>query len=162
MANFYGYGANNQNIINQLMRQKENIDNMIQQYSQPPQPPQPPVQNIINTNAGADFEARILKDGENAEGIFIQRRTMFLDKNAKKVFIKETDGTISESYDIVIPLDEKDKKIMELEKKLQEADNREPIYIEPDYTERDALREEVAELNKKIKELEKQPKSKKS
>lgn len=158
MANFYGYGANNQNIINQLMRQKENIDNMIQQYSQPQQPP---VQNIINTTNSLDFEARILKEGESPEGIFVQRRTMFLDKSARKVLIKEVDGSISESYDIVIPLDEKDRKIMELEKKLQEADNREPIYIEPDYTERDALREEVEELNKKIKELEK-TKSKKS
>lgn len=158
MANFYGYGANNQNMINQLMRQKESIDNMIQQYSQP----QAPVQNIINTSAGSDFEARILKDGEIPENVFIHRRTMFLDRNNKKVFIKEVDGSISESYDIIVPLDEKDKKIMELEKKLKEASNREPIYIEPDYTERDKLREEVKELNEKIKELEEKPKESKS
>ena len=46
---------NNQTMINQLMRQKDNIDSLIQQYSQPI-----PVQNIINT--GVDFEARILKE----------------------------------------------------------------------------------------------------
>lgn len=158
MANFYGYNPNNQNMINQLMRQKENIDNMIQQYSQP----QAPVQNIINTSTGLDFEAKILKDGEKPENIFIQRRTMFLDRNNKKVFVKEIDGNISESYDIIVPLDEKDKKIMELERKLKEANNREPIYVEPDYTERDRLREEVRELNEKIKELEEKPKETKT
>lgn len=158
MANFYGYGANNQNMINQLMKQKENIDNMIQQYSQP----QVPVQNIINTNNGLDFEARILKEGEIPENVFVHRRTMFLDRKNKKVFIKEIDGNISESYEIIIPLDEKDKKIMELERRLKEANNREPVYIEPDYSERDRLREEVRELNEKIKELEEKPKEVKS
>ena len=44
MANLYNYGPN-QGMINQLLRQKDNIDNMISQYSQPQQP----IQNIINT-----------------------------------------------------------------------------------------------------------------
>lgn len=110
---------NNQAMINQLMRQKDNIDNLINQYSQPT-----PVQNIINT-AGVEFEARILKDKEEAENIFVSRRTMFLDKKNKKLIIKETDGTISEQYEIILPLDEKDKKILELEKKIKELKKRE-------------------------------------
>lgn len=107
---------NNQTMINQLMRQKDNIDSLIQQYSQPI-----PVQNIINT--GVDFEAKILKDGEEAENTYVSRRTMFLDKKNKKLLIKETDGTISEQYEIVLPLDEKDKKILELEKKIKEMEH---------------------------------------
>ena len=107
---------NNQAMINQLMRQKDNIDNLISQYSQPS-----PVQNIINTST-LEFEARILKDNEEAENIFVARRTMFLDKKNKKLIIKETDGTISEEYEIVLPLDEKDKKILELEKKIKEME----------------------------------------
>ena len=91
---------------------------MIQQYSQQQQ--QPPVQNIINTTPSVDFEARILKDGETAENTFIHRRTMFLDRKARKVCIKEIDGSISESYEIIVPMDEKDQKIMELEKRLNE------------------------------------------
>ena len=154
MANFYGYNSN-QSMINQLMRQKESIDNMIQQYSQP----QPPVQNIINTNSGSDFEAKILKDSETLENTFIQRRTMFLDKKNKRVCIKEVDGTISESYDIIVPMDEKDKRILELERKLKEANNREPIYIEPDTTEIDRLREENKELNNMIVELKEKQKA---
>lgn len=110
---------NNQAMINQLMRQKDNIDNLISQYSQPS-----PVQNIINTSS-LEFEARILKDNEEAENIFVARKTMFLDKKNKKLVIKETDGTISEEYEIVLPLDEKDKKILELEKKIKEMEEHE-------------------------------------
>lgn len=116
MANMYGFS--NQNMLNQLMRQKDNIDNLINQYSQPQQP----IQNIINT--GTDFEARLVKNGEDVSNIFINKRTMFLDESAKKVYIKELDGTISKEYEIVIPLDEKDKKILELESKLKEMEGK--------------------------------------
>lgn len=115
--NFYNP---NQAMINQLLRQKDNIDSMLTQYNQPQQP----IQNIINTNSNISFEARILKDDEDAENIFINSRTMFLDKKNKKVFIKELNGKISEEYEIVIPLDEKDKKIIELEERLKEMENK--------------------------------------
>ncbi len=107
----------NQNMVNQLMRYRENIDGMLNQMNTPP------VQNIINTIPGTEFEARILKEDEKAENIYINKRTMFLDKYNKKVLIKEIDGTISEEYDIVIPLDEKDKKILELENRIKEMES---------------------------------------
>lgn len=107
---------NNQNMLNQLFRQKDSIDNLISQYSQPQ------VQNIITT--GTDFEARILKENEKAQDILINKRTMFLDEYNKKLTIKEVDGTISKEYEIVIPLDEKDKKILELEEKLREMEGK--------------------------------------
>ena len=107
----------NQPIINQLLRQKDNIENLLNQYNQPQ-----PIQNIINT--GTDFEARILKDDEEVENILINRRTMFLDKKNKKLLVKELDGKISEEYEIVMPLDEKDKRILELENKLKEMEVR--------------------------------------
>lgn len=110
------YNFNNQGMINQLMRQKDSIDNLINQYSQPP------VQNIINT--GTDFEARILKEGEQVENILINKRTMFLDESNKKLYVKEVDGSISKEYEIIIPLDEKDKKILDLETKLKEMENK--------------------------------------
>lgn len=119
MPNLYGQ---NYNMMNQLLRQKDNIDNLINQYSQPP------VQNIINT--GADFEARILGDNEEAENVLINKRTMFLDKKNKKLLIKELDGKISEEYEIIIPLDEKDKKIQDLEKRLKEME--EKLYEHPE------------------------------
>lgn len=115
MPNFYNP---NQGMINQLLRQKDNIDNLLNQYSQP----QAPVQNIINTS-GVEFEARIL-DGETAENVLVNRRTMFLDKKNKKLLVKEVDGSISEQYEIVIPLDEKDKKIIELETRIKEMEEK--------------------------------------
>ena len=45
MANYNSLYNPNQAIINQLLRQKDNIDNILNQYNQP----QAPVQNIINT-----------------------------------------------------------------------------------------------------------------
>lgn len=107
----------NQNMLNQLMRQKDNVESLISQYSQPP------VQNIINTSQ-TEFEAKILKDDEDVENIFISKKTMFLDKKNKKLIIKELDGKISEEYEIVIPLDEKDKKILDLETRLKEMEER--------------------------------------
>ena len=120
MAGFNGYYNPNQGMINQLLRQKDNIDNMINQYSQP----QAPVQNIINAAIPVEFEARILKDDEDVENTFINKRTMFLDKKNKRIVIKEIDGKISEQYEIILPLDEKDKKILELEKRLKEMEDK--------------------------------------
>ena len=107
----------NQSMINQLLRQKDTIDNMISQYSQPQ-----PIQNIINT--GIEFEARMLKDGEDISNIAVIRRTLFIDEKNKKISIKELDGSISKEYEIVVPLDEKDKKILELEQKLEEMEKK--------------------------------------
>ena len=118
----------NQPVINQLMRQKDNIDSLLSQYMQP----QAPVQNIINTGIGPEFEARILTDNESIDNILITKRTMFLDKKNKKLSIKEINGDISEEYEIVIPLDEKDKRILELESKVKEMEDKINVkYSEP-------------------------------
>ena len=117
MANFYGYGQN-QNFVNQLLRQKDNIENMLSQCAQP----QAPVQNIINTGVPTEFEARILGEDELVENVLVNKRTMFLDKKNKKLCVKEVDGKISEEYEIVVPLDEKDKKILALEQKIKEME----------------------------------------
>jgi len=110
---------NNYNgMINQLYRQKENIDNMINQYATIQQ--QPPVQNIINTsNSGTDIDVKFLKNDEDISNIIITKRTLFIDENNSKISLKEIDGEISKTYDIVIPKDPKDVKIEELEAKIK-------------------------------------------
>ena len=140
--NFYN---SNQQMLNQLMRQRDNVENLINQYSQP----QAPVQNIINTG-GAEFEARILKEDEDISNIFISKKTMFLDKKNKKISIKETDGTISEEYDIIIPLDEKDQKILELEKRLKEMEDKIDEYSES-YRTNDAKQQSNANVDRNVK-----------
>jgi len=119
----YPYYNSNQGMINQLLRQKDNIDNLITQYQQ--MPAQPPIQNIINqVPNNLEFEARVLKENEDPMDIAIVRRTLFIDEVNKKITIKEVDGTISKTYDIVIPLDEKDQKILELENRLKEMEEK--------------------------------------
>ena len=147
--NYPGFNPN-QSMINQLMRQKDNIDNMISQYSQP----QAPVQNIINTGIGVDFEARILKDDEEVENIYINKRTMFLDKKHKKLVIKEVDGKISEEYEIVMPLDEKDMHIKTLEEEIIKLKN-DILQIKENAQQPNVIEQKEKQINKKVNETSK-------
>lgn len=115
----------NNPMTNSLLRQKEQIENLIQQYNQPT-----PIQNFINTT-GTDFEAKILTNGEDISNIMINRKTLFVDEKNHKVVVKELDGTISKEYEIVVPKDEKDLKIEELEQKLKEMEKRIDGHDEP-------------------------------
>lgn len=115
------YGNYN-GMINQLYRQKDNIENMINQYSQGLMNQQAPVQNIINTSSSSDVEIRYLTKDDDINNILITKKTLFIDEHKGKVSIKEVDGTISKSYDIIIPKDEKDLKIEELEIKVKELE----------------------------------------
>ena len=146
MPNYNSYYNPNQQMLNQLLRQKDNVENLINQYSQP----QAPVQNIINTGNGLEFEARILNDDEEVDNIFISKRTMFLDKKNKRVVIKETDGKISEEYEIIVPLDEKDKRILDLEKRLKEMEVRMNEYSES-YESSNEQQKSNADANRNVK-----------
>lgn len=118
------YNYNTTGLMNQLYRQKDNIENMIAQYSQGLMSPQAPVQNIINTSNSSDIDVKYLNKDDDISNIIITKKTLFIDEYNGKISIKEVDGTISKSYDIIIPKDEKDLKIEELEKKLKELEGR--------------------------------------
>lgn len=107
------YFNNNSQMLNQLMRQRDSIENLIGQYSQP----QAPIQNIISAG-GTDFEAKVLTNGEDVSNIIINKRTLFVDEKNGKVLVKEIDGTISKEYQIIVPKDEKDLKIEELQEEI--------------------------------------------
>jgi hypothetical protein len=116
---------NNYNgLMNQLYRQKDNIENMIAQYSQGMMNQQAPVQNIINTSNSSDTEIKMVNKDEDINNIIVTKKTLFIDEYRNKISIKEIDGTISKTYDIIIPKDEKDLKIEELENKLKELEGR--------------------------------------
>ena len=70
MPNYNNYYNPNQGIMNQLLRQKDSVENLIQQYSQMPN--QAPIQNIINQGSNLEFEARILTNGEDISNIGIK------------------------------------------------------------------------------------------
>lgn len=120
------YNYNNAGLMNQLYRQKENIENMITQYTQGlGLNTQPPVQNIINTTSTtSDTDVRYVKPGEDISNLIISKKTLFIDEDNSKISIKEVDGNISKIYNIIVPKDEKDIKIEELEKKIKELEER--------------------------------------
>lgn len=110
MYNPYG------NPIDRIDNQIKELENLRKNYQNMPQ--QQPIQNIINTNGSQmEFEARILNENENPNEILVQRKTMFFEPKKGKLYIKELNGDIKE-YDVVLPLDEKDLKIQELERRL--------------------------------------------
>ena len=107
--------------IERLKKQRDEIDNLIKSYQSIPQQPMN-VFNVGNTSQ-VEFEARFLNENENPNEILIQRKTMFFSPKNGKLYIKEINGDIT-SYDVILPKDEKDLKIEELERKLKEYEFR--------------------------------------
>lgn len=112
MYNPYG------NPIDRIDSQIKELQNLKKSYQNIPQ--QQPIQNIINTNGSqVEFEARILNENEKPSEILVSRRTAFIDLKNGVLSIKELNGDIKE-YKIELPKDEKDLKIEELERRLNE------------------------------------------
>lgn len=114
---------NPQNSIDRINNQIKDLENLKNQYQNIPNVPQQPIQNIINTQTTSqmDFEARYLKKDEEVENIIVQRKTAFISPENRFLKVKEIDGTIT-TYELIPPLDEKDKKIIELENKIKEME----------------------------------------
>ena len=118
------YGTN-QNIIDNLIRQKDRIDDMIKSYQQPQ-----PVNNFINTMqtpANDMVTWRVLNENEEVDNLYVPNRTLFVSDNL--MVLKGVDGSL-EKWEIkkVYPVDKKDEKITALENeilKLKEVINNE-------------------------------------
>ena len=127
----------NQYVIDNLVRQKDRIDEMIKNYQQPQ-----PVNNFINTNQLTNkdlIEWRILNENEEVDNLYVSNKTLFINDNL--MVLKGVDGSL-EKWEIkkIYPIDKKDEKINELEneiKKLKEMMNNEPT----------KLNEPIGELN---------------
>ena len=108
----------NNYMIDNLMRQRENIDNMLKNYQQPT--------NIFNVGTQVDFEARVITKDDDPNEIIVQRRTAFICFENALLTIKEVNGDTKE-YKIILPKtkeqienDELRNKIKELEEQLRE------------------------------------------
>ena len=117
---------NNQNMIDNLMRQKDRIDEMIKNYQQPQ-----PVNNFINTNQAPNkdyIEWRVLNENEEVDNLYVQNKTLFINDNL--MILKDTNGELQKwNIKKIYPIDKKDEKINALEeeiKKLKEMINNEP------------------------------------
>lgn len=97
--------------INKLDDQIRQLQDLKNQYQRAP------IQNFINSNIPVEMEAKYLKPNEKVEDIIIMNKTLFIDETNSKIYIKEKDGTISKTYDIIIPKTEEQLKIEELSNK---------------------------------------------
>ena len=91
--------------MNQLYRQKENIENMINQYTQ--NFAQPPVQNIINTSNNSEIDVRFLQANEDLSNIIISKKTLFIDENNKTINLYlykslNIDFKVNENYELLL------------------------------------------------------------
>lgn len=108
----------NNYMVDNLLRQREKIDDMLKNYQQP--------MNVFNVGTQVDFEARMLTKDEDPKEIIVQRKTAFICLENALLTIKELNGDIKE-YPIVLPKtpeqienEELKERIAELEKELKE------------------------------------------
>ena len=107
----------NQNMIDNLLRQKDRIDEMIKNYQQP----QPVNNNFITTNQISNkdlIEWRILNDNEEVDNLYVANKTLFINENL--MILKGVDGAL-EKWKIkkIYPIDKKDEKINALEEEIK-------------------------------------------
>ena len=104
------------NIIDNLNRQKDRIDEMIRNYQQPT-----PVNNYINTGQIPQkefIEWRILNENEEVDNLYVANKTFFINDNM--AVLKGVDGSL-EKWEVkkIYPIDKKDEKINQLEEEIR-------------------------------------------
>ena len=108
--------------LSRIDRQIEDLQRLKANYQNMPQP----INNIITTPTTSTtqqplFEAKFTT--ENPADIFVANKTAFIDLKNGKLTIKEVDGEMKE-YFLILPKDEKDLKIENLERKIREMENK--------------------------------------
>ena len=112
---------NNNYMVDNLIRQREKIDEMLKNYQTPQQP-----MNVFNVGTQIEFEAKIISKDEKPNEIIVQRKTAFICFENGTLTIKEINGDLKE-YKLIIPKtqeqienEELKRKVRELEKQLEE------------------------------------------
>ncbi len=84
-----------------------------------------PINNIFTTQMPQNdlFMAKFLKEGEIAENQFITTKTAFIDLTHKQLKIRDPQGQTT-TYGLILPMDEKDLKINDLEQEIKELKER--------------------------------------
>lgn len=104
--------------VERLRNQKQEIDNLLNNYQNMAQQQPMNVFNVGNTPQ-IEFEARIIGEKDKPDEILIQRKTMFFEPKNGKLYIKELNGELK-SYDVILPKTEEQLRIEELEKQNKE------------------------------------------
>lgn len=122
--NYPMYG-NNQFMMNDLQNMRDRIDNQMRQIQQNQiQQPIPQVtQNfqITPTQNNSDIDGKYAENIDDVKNTFVIKTTLFINKDNSQLWIKDVGGNIKTfGLEEIIELDEKDKKILELQKEIKE------------------------------------------
>ena len=112
--------------IQRIDRQREDLQRLKSNMQSLGVAPPQPINNIITTpqqmvQPQPIFEAKFTT--ENPSDILVTNKTAFINLKDGKLSIKEVDGEIKE-YFLILPKDEKDLKIENLENKLREMEEK--------------------------------------
>ena len=107
---------NNQYMIDNLMRRKEEIESLLKNYQQPQH-----VNNFITTTQTPSkdlVEWRILNENEEVDNLYVANKTLFI--NDETMILKDVDG-MTQKWEVkkVYPIDKKDEKINALEEEIR-------------------------------------------
>ena len=128
--NTYGGYPNNQYYMNDLQSMRDRIDRQIAQLQQQPmqtQQPTPITQNFqlapnngLNGNK-SDLDGFLVNDIQEVKNKIVFNDTFFINKDYTLMWKKDTNGNIKTfTIQEVVELDEKDKKILSLQKEIEE------------------------------------------
>lgn len=103
------------NMVEKLIKQKEEIENLIKNY-------QAPVNNFINTTQTPSkdlLEWRVLNENDEVDNLYVSNKTLFINDNM--MVLKGVDGKL-EKWEIkkIYPVDKKDEKITQLEEEIKQ------------------------------------------
>lgn len=121
------YGNPNAYNIQEMQNLRERIDKQIAQMQNPqpfvPQPPQ--IQQTFQLNNpqqnSSDFDAKYTENVEEVKNTLTLRNTLFLTKDMTTMWLKDAGGNVKAySLSEVIEKDEKDAKIDELTKQIED------------------------------------------
>lgn len=123
----YQMYPNNQFYLQDLQNKKEFIENQIKQIqqnqNQPQQIQQPITQNFQITPAqnNNELEGRYADSIEAVKNTFVMKTGLFINKEMNTLWIKDVSGNVR-TFDLqeIVEMDEKDKKILALEKEIEE------------------------------------------
>lgn len=119
------YGNPNQFYLQDLQNMRDKIDNQMRQLNQNAmQSNNPPAINqtfqLAPNQTNQDLEAKYATNTDEVKNTLVMKTGIFTNKDFSTIWIKDITGNIRTfSTQEVIELDEKDKKILELEKQIE-------------------------------------------
>ena len=119
------YGNPNQFYLQDLQNMRDKIDNQMRQLNQNAmQSNNPPAINqtfqLAPNQTNQDLEAKYATNIDEVKNTLVMKTGIFTNKDFSTIWIKDITGNIRTfSTQEVIELDEKDKKILELEKQIE-------------------------------------------